>query len=117
MQHDNSFLGYKSTVPELRVHVLKKTSESFALLSLERTQVPSFANGVFGSYDRLVEFVLCHAALCFMPCAPLCRALSHSCRLCFGVAFFFESFLACFSAARNASAARLSLSHMDMMLG
>jgi hypothetical protein len=33
------------------------------LLSLERTQVPSFASGVFGSYDYLVEFVSCHPAL------------------------------------------------------
>src|ERR1700733_11041528 len=66
MQHHNSFLGCKGTVPELRVYVLKKIFESFALLSLERTQVPNFANCVFGSYDCIVEFVLCHGALCFI---------------------------------------------------
>jgi len=66
MQHNNTFLGCKGTVAELRGYDLKKTNESLALLSLERTQVPSFANRVFGSYDCLVEFVLCHAALCFI---------------------------------------------------
>src|ERR1700722_5915556 len=120
MQHNNSFLGRKGNVPELRVYALKKIFESFALLSLERTQVPNFANCVFSSYDYLVEFVLCHAALCFIsewPYSCLCRALSHSCPFCFRAAFFSESFLAFLSAARNASAARLSFSQRDMPSG
>jgi hypothetical protein len=79
MQHNNSFLGCKGTVRELRVYVLKEIFESFALLSLERTQVPNFVNSVFGSYDCRVRFVLCHGALCFIrewPFSCPCRALA-----------------------------------------
>jgi hypothetical protein len=81
MQHNNSILGCKGTVPALRVYVLKKIFESVALLSLERTQVPNFATRVFGSYDCLVEFVLCHAALCFIREWRLSLAPSLACLL------------------------------------
>ena len=70
----------RPSVPELRVYVSKETFESFALLSLERTQLPSFANGVFGSYGCLFEFLGCHITLRLGCERPRTSAISADCR-------------------------------------